>query len=341
MKKALLIAGAGTLGGSTYPQLLMRGYNVDIVSLDDFASVSPRLRFIRALADYAFLERHFAENPHYDAIVDFVHTPDVPELQRRIDLILEHTDQFVFLSSYRTYADCDAVVTESSPQWLDVTKDPKFLAEDTYAIPKAKGERHLRAKNRRNWTIIRPLISFTHYRLDLVTVGGYAMLYRAPAGKKILLPAECRDKIAGVGWGGNVGREIAALIGNDDALGEAFTLGSGEEITWGDVASYYGEFAGAEFVWVPVEDYLETATTNTYMERQMIYTDRMLSRKVDLSKVFRVTGLDPATFMKCRDAVAYELAFLSERPDIVRRFDTPCRHVIDDKIDAYLAAHGL
>ena len=335
-KRVLLIGGTGTLGGSTYPELLRLGYDVDAVSLEDFSSVSPRLRFLKGRADLSFLERLFKEIPRYSAIIDFIHTPDIAALKSRISLLLEHTDQFVFLSSYRTYSDCDGVVTESTPQWLDVTKDEEFLSRDDYEIPKAKGERILSASGKRNWTVIRPLIAFTHYRLDLVTVGAYALLFRPKNGRPVVLPVECRHKTAGVGWGGNTGREIAHLVGKDSALCEAFTLGTPETITWGDVASYYEEFLGARFEWVPVEDYLEYATPNTYMHRQMIYTDRMLDRKVDLSKMLRVTGLDSASFKNCRDAVAHELAFLSERPDLVARFDTSEARLVDERTDLYL-----
>lgn len=336
MKKVLLIAGAGSLGGSTYPELVRLGFSVDIISLEDYQSVNRRLLFVKARADLPYLETFLADQ-RYAAIVDFVHTRDSEALKKRMDLLLAHTDQFVYLSSYRTYADVDAVITEDSPQWLEHPANERMLAEDDYAIPKARGERDLSARLQKNWTIIRPLISFTHFRLDLVTVGAYALIYRTRQGKKVILPASCRDKLAGVGWAGNVGRQIAHLIGKPDALGEAFTLGTPEAITWGDVASYYEEFLGAAFEWVPTEDYLAYATSNDYMDRQMIWCDRNLSRRVDLSKVLRVTGLDPADFLSCREAIAHELTVLSERPDLVARFDTPRAREISAKTDAYLA----
>ena len=337
MKKVLLIAGTGTLGASAYPELVKLGCHVDVISLEDYRSVTPALDFIRARADTDYLAKFFAERGRYDAVVDFIHTPEKAALERRQDLILDNTDQFVFLSSYRTYSARDRVITESSEQWLDAPANDRMLAEDDYAIPKALGERHLRASGRRNWTVIRPIISFTHFRLDLVTVGAYAILYRTAAGKPVPLPAECRDKHCGVTWGGNTGLQIAHLVGKPAALGEAFTLGTDEGLTWGDVAGFYEEFAGAKFRWIPAEDYLEIATPNGYMDRQMIYTDRILDRSVDFSKVMRVTGLGPERFMSCRDAVAHELAILSERPDLVRRFDVPYRHELDAKMDAYFA----
>ena len=340
MGRILLIAGAGTLGASTYPELLALGHSVDVISLEDYHGVSPRLNFAKGRADEEFLRGWFEGHGRYDAIVDFVHTPDIEELKTRMGLILANTDQFVYLSSYRTYADRERIVTESTPQWLDVTKDPKFLTEDDYAIPKAKGERLLWSCAKRNWTIIRPVISFTHFRLDLVTVGAHAILYRTAAGKVIPLPIDCRDKHCAVTWGGNTGLQIAHLIGNDAALGEAFTLGIDEGLTWQDVADYYTELVGARFVWIPTEDYLRIATPNGYMDSQMIWTDRALDRSVDFSKVLKVTGLSRERFVRCRDAIAHELAYLSERPDLVKRFDSAFQRELDIRMDSYFASHA-
>ena len=338
-KRILLVAGTGTLGGPAYAELARLGHTVDVVSLDDFASVTPRLSFLKADATTDRMEK-FLDGRHYDAIVDFIHVPEEVPQKRRIDLMLDHTDQFVFLSSYRTYSGRDSVITEESEQWIDAPANDRMLAEDDYAIPKARGERHLRASGRSNWTIIRPIISFSHYRLDLVTVGAYAILFRTAAGKPIPLPEEVRDKHCGVTWGGNTGLQIAHLVGKRDALGEAFTLGVDEGLTWADIAAFYEELAGARFEWIPAADYLKIATANSYMEQQMIWTDRNLDRRVDFSKVMRVTGLDSSRFMSCRDAIAHELTVLSERPDLVARFDTPFRRELDVKMDAWFGQNG-
>ena len=336
-QRVLVLGGTGTLGDATCPELLLRGFDVDVVSLESRQSVMPRLTFIQAKADLPFLRVFLSERPHYAAIVDFVHTPDVAELRKRLDLLLSATDQFVFVSSYRVYSDRDAVITERTPQWLDVTDDAEFLEKDVYAIPKSFGERHLRAQSERNWTIVRPVISFSHYRLDLVTVGAYAILFRTAAGKPVPLPAEAKNRIAAVGWAGNIGRQLAALVGNPAARGEDFTLGSGETLTWGDVAAAYEELAGCRFAWIPAADYLAVATPGDFDNRQMLYRDRLLDRRMDVSKMLRATGLDARSFVRCRDSVAHELAILSARPDLVRRFDTPMRRALDEKMDAYFA----
>ena len=168
MKRVLLVAGTGTLGGPTYAELLKIGYAVDVISLEDFASVTPRLSFLKADASTERMQK-FLDGRRYDAIVDFIHMPEREAQARRIDLMLEHTDQFVFLSSYRTYSGRDRVIAESSEQWIDAPANDRMLAEDDYAIPKARGERHLMASGRTNWTIIRPVISFTRTERNCAT----------------------------------------------------------------------------------------------------------------------------------------------------------------------------
>ena len=49
MKRVLLVAGTGTLGGPTYAELVKLGYTVDVISLEDFASVTPRLSDLRPI----------------------------------------------------------------------------------------------------------------------------------------------------------------------------------------------------------------------------------------------------------------------------------------------------
>ena len=53
--RVLVVGGTGTLGDATCPELLLRGFDVDVVSLESRTSVTPRLDFIEARADLAFL----------------------------------------------------------------------------------------------------------------------------------------------------------------------------------------------------------------------------------------------------------------------------------------------
>ena len=339
-KRVLLIAGGGTLGGYTSPELLKRGYAVDVIALNDCTSLNRNLTWIKQSVTDELLNELFKAH-HYDAIVDFIHYTTPEAYKPRCNLLLANTDQLVFLSSYRVYADEEHPIKETSPQLLNVIKDPYFLENEKYAVPKSHNENTLRASGKKNWTIIRPLISFSHFRLDLVRAGAPELLFRSKAGKPILLPEAARKLTSGVGWAGNIGKMIAALIGNDKALGEAFTLGTGEQNPWEQVADMYTDRVGASYVWIPTEDYLECAHNNAYSERCALLYDRLFDRKIDTSKLFATTGLSFSDFTKCYDGIVNELAFLSNNPSYVTVFDSKGFHARDAKMDEYLAKHKL
>ena len=334
-KRVLLIAGGGTLGSYTYPELLVRGWQVDIIDQIPRISFNRNLRWICRSVDECLLEELFAEY-RYDTIVDFIHYSDAEKYPKRGSLLLDNTDQLIFLSSYRVYAESKVPLTEDSLQLLDICEDERFLKNETYAVPKSRNERWLRSSGYRNWTIIRPMISFSHYRLDLVNSGAQTFFIRARQRKKNLLPVEARYKTAGIGWAGNVGRMIATLCGNEKALGEAFTLGAGEMHTWNDVAEIYREVLNTEFVWVGNEDYLVYATPNTYMDCCMLYYDRLFDRKVDVSKVLEVTDISRKSLVTTEQGIIRELEVLAERPDLVARFDTAFFRKLNLKMDYYL-----
>lgn len=341
MKNVLLLGGGGTLGIHTTSELLKLGYHIDNVCLESYTSDDPNLTYINARIDHAFL-RDFLKDRHYDAIVDFLIYSNADDWnENRKDLLLDSADQLIFLSSYRVYADEEHPIKETSPQWLDVTHDSWLLKFEGYALPKSRCERYLRASEKKNWTIVRPIISFSHFRLDLVTVPSGLLFDRILNHKKILLPAAAKELTAGVNWAGNIGKQIAHLVCNEKALGEAFTLGSGENLTWGQVADLYTELFGAEFVWVDSADYIHTTSSNNLEAYWITFLDRLFDRKVDVSKVFSVTGLTENDMMKIPDALKFEMQEILSNPAWKTRMLNGSSASMNAKIDAYLAAHGL
>jgi len=332
--RVLLIAGGGTLGSKTASELLQLGYRVDVVCLEDKVSENGNLTFIKARVDDAFLTDFFAKN-RYDAIIDFIHYPDAAFYEHRYELLMQHTKHLIFLSSYRVYADEEHPIRETSPQLLDVSRDEDLLANEKYAIPKSKCERLIRNSKYRHWTIVRPLISFSNIRFDMVTTGASVLLSRARQHKKILLPVEAKNLVAGLGWSGNIGKMFARLVLNEKAYGEAFTLGSGEVHTWGEVAEYYTELIGAEFVWVDKDTFLENATLNTTRDWGLEF-DRLFDRTIDNSKILRVTGLTPDDLVCVRDALVLELAAIPANHVFPPPGGPEAGQKVHEKMDAYL-----
>jgi len=339
-KNILLMAGAGIIGGYTSQELLRMGHKVTVIALEDLTSFNKNLRYIKKPIDDEML-KEIVLSEHFDCIVDFLHYPNTETYKDRAKFLLENTDQLIFLSSYRVYGDEQHPVTETAPQLLQTCKDQRLLDTEDYAMPKCRNEIFLRNSGYKNWTIVRPLISFAHFRFQLVTHNEGIMVPRLMEHKKTLLPENCRNIVAGFGWGGNVGKELAHLCCNEKALGEDFTLGSGENLTWGQVAEIYSALTGMEFVWVDKKTYMEVATANNYLEWFGMDYDRGINRDVDISKVLRVTGLTKEDMVPIKEALLNELNFLADRPDLVARFKTPQKEILNKQMDEYLKSNNL
>ena len=227
MKNVLLIAGGGTLGTYTAEELLRLGHKVDVICLEDKTSENENLRFFKARATLEYLKEFFKGN-HYDGIVNFLHYKNHEDYIPYHELLTNNTDHLIFLSSYRVYADLEHPITENAPQLLDVIKDDEeFLAKENYALSKARAERFL-ADNPypKNFTVVRPVISFSDRRLDLNMVSGHDILNAIKEGKAVKLPLEARGLTAGLDFAGNSGKMIANLLFKKEFIGESYTPSS-------------------------------------------------------------------------------------------------------------------
>ena len=338
-RRVLLIAGGGTLGSYAAEELLRQGCKVDVIALEPLISYNQDLTYIQARVDDALLQGLFAQH-HYDAIVDFIHYPDAQAYEARGRLLMENTDHLIFLSSYRVYADQEHPLRENSPQLFDVCGDEYFLANEKYAVPKSRIERFLRASEYKNWTIVRPMISFSHFRLDLVTLGAHLLLVRSRKNKKIILPEGARQQTAGLTWAGNSGRMIARLALSDKTFCQDYIIGTDENMTWQQAADIYTELLGSQFVWVDTQDYADCVHGDNYNSRCILLHDRVYNRRVDNSKVLAATGFRREELPSVRDGLIYELNILTQRPDLVARFES-MGEAANLRMDEYLASHSL
>lgn len=307
MKRALLIAGGGTLGTHTANELLRLGCEVDVICPEAKISHHPNLHFIQSLATNELLTDLFAKQ-HYDGIVNFIHYKTLDEYKKVHDLLINNTDHLIFLSSYRVYADLEHPITEESPRLYDVSDDEDLLANEPYAIPKTKCEDFLRNECKgQPWTIVRPVISFSQYRLDLHMHGGKSVMEAVQNGKPLYIPASAKHLGAGLDWAGNSGKLIASLLFKPHTYGEAYTVSSAQNLTWEQVAQIYTDLTGVQVVWCSEEDFLEhyPECKSGRTGWRWVY-DRKFDRVVDNSKILAATGLTSADFVSIRDGLAME-----------------------------------
>lgn len=312
-KCVLLIGGGGTLGSYTAQELLTLGHQVDIICLEDKRSDDPRLRYYKTEATLPTLTT-FLQHRHYDGIVNFLHYLDADAYAPVHELLCTHTDHLIFLSSYRVYGDLQHPITESAPHLLDISDDQDFLANEDYAIAKARVERYLwNESTHRNWTIVRPVISFSQYRLDMVIRSRNAIVDHARSQTPMLMPSAARDVTAGLDWAGNSGKLIANLLFKPHAIGQAYTISSAQNLTWGEIADIYTKLLGVQFQWVDTDAYFDHYQTSQNGRWTLLY-DRLYDRKIDNSKVLRDTALPPEAFLSIEEGLRIELSKLGISP---------------------------
>ena len=306
MKKILVLGGTGAMGTYLVPELIAMDYQVDVVALDGVNSNNPNFTYIHANAkDDAWLAGQLKQN--YDAVVDFM-LYSTDEFSKRHKLLLENTSHYIFFSTYRIYAD-NAPITENSPRLLDTSQDKEFLAgtDGEYSLYKAIQEDVLRTSGHHNFTIVRPSITYSKRRFQLVTLEADVVVHRAMKNQPVILPEEALSVQGTMSWAGDVARMIARLVLNPAAYQETFTLATAEHHTWGEIAEYYREIIGLTYIPVDAETYLALMGGTAGARYQLMY-DRCFNRIVDNSKILRVTGMRQSELTILKDGLERELS---------------------------------
>lgn len=334
MKKVMVIGATGAMGRHLVPELIKLGYEVTGVSLDVQKKPIPGVKYhVGDCFDKAFLTELLKEK--FDGIVNFMYFGSKQPWKDYMDLFLQNTDHYIFLSSCRVYADEEVPVRETSPRLWDVSKDEALLASTDYCIMKAQCEDLLWNSAYNNFTIVRPATTFSEMRYQLVTLEAKHTVGRAAKGKKVVVPIQAKDKPATLCWGGDVAKMIARLMFKPETMREAYNVCSSESRTWGEIAEYYKDLCGLEAVWVDKEDYLKIKdpAVKTSTRWQLEYA-RLFHRITDNSKMLAVTGLKQSDFMPLYDALKMMIAAVPEGHEWP---DTPT----DERMDAYLEEHAL
>ena len=235
--RVLVLGGTGAMGEPLVNLLDERGDEVYVTSRRK-RDESGNIHFIQGDAhDLSFIQRELNRH-YYDAIVDFM-IYNTGEFKKRSNLYLKSTGQYMFLSSARVYADSRKPITENSPRLLDVCKDADYLKTDEYALAKARSENILFDSGMENWTIIRPYITYNTNRLQLGGLELGTWLTAVLSGRPLVLPKDVGIHETTMTYGDDVAKAMAALIGNKQALGEAFHITGKDHMKWIDVAKVY------------------------------------------------------------------------------------------------------
>lgn len=328
MEKKILVLGAtGAMSLYLIPELLHMGYKVHGVTLDEVKSDNPNLTYEQSDAsDINYLSELLKQN--FDGVVDFLVYNDVEKFTKYRDLFLQNTKHYIFLSSYRVYAE-SIPTTEESPRLLDVSKDTVLLNSNDYSIYKAQEEDIMRKSSTKNYTIIRPAITFSKRRFQLCTLEADVLIHRMKEGKTVLLPEGAMDVQATLSWAGDVAKMIARILFNEKSYGETYSVCTHEHHTWREVADIYKEIGGLSYKIIPTEDYIAVWGNNNLYSRQQLLYDRCLNRVMDNSKILRDTGLLKSDLTPIKKALKMEF-------DNLKPGDIGCNKDVNKRMDEYL-----
>lgn len=287
--KILVLGGTGAMGVPVVRILAQRGHDVFVTSRKQRSDKSG-IHYLQGNAhESTFVQGLLAQK--FDVIIDFM-VYSSEEFQSRVDQFLKNSKQYIFLSSARVYADeGNQRITEDSARLLDVTTDKDYIKTDEYALAKAREENILQCSDSRNWTIIRPYITYNDNRLQLGVLEKESWLQRALEGKAIVFSKDIAAHYTTLTYGYDVSLRIADLVGVSDALGQVFHIASGQYIKWEEVLEIYLKVLENQTGCRPKVFMFEDSSliAKTYFNKYQIQYDRLFDRKFDNKKIQDIT----------------------------------------------------
>lgn len=293
--KVLLFGGTGAIGSYLSQILCDNGIKHSITSRREKTS-SEYITFIKGNAhDLDFIQALCKE--HWDVIIDFM-AYKTEEFESHINTMLNSTDQYVYISSARVYGDEEHPITEHSPRLLDCSRDETYLSTDEYALTKARQEDILKKYGKKNYTIIRPYITYGEERFQLGVLEKEEWLFRALHGRTVVFSEDIAKRLTSFTNGYDVAMGIYKILGQESALCKEIHFINRERITWMEIFNIYKICLrkynrSIKIKLIPTEKFL--TTRDERLKYQVIY-DRLYDRFFDTTRGDEY--LDSKTFIK-------------------------------------------
>lgn len=307
--RLLVLGGTGVMGAPLVKLLSEDNRNsVYVVSRHQVKYENNVHQITGNAFDVDFLKSVLTER--YDAIVDFLWY-DENTLPKSLPHLLAATDQYISLSSAAVYVDSSQTIDEDTPRILDVVNKMEADKSREYHFIKARTEDIVKSCTSKNWTIVRPHVTFNKTRIPLCTWEKNVWLFRAVNGLPVAIPKDCLDKKTTFTCGFQVASQIRNLIGKKEALGEIFQLGSEDIYTWGEILQILNDILSEKGFGMKIVNCSSEAIAKEipFMKSRFHY-DRLLNRTFSTQKYRTITG-DYSNYPKLKECVQDCLAGLS------------------------------
>ena len=311
--RILLLGGTGAIG--THLTDALNKACIDVyVTTRSVRCDHNKVYYIRGDAkNIQFLRSILGEE--WDVVVDFMNYT-VEELKERIDILLDNTKRYYFLSSSRVYADTYPI-TEDSPLLKDTEKDSAYLASKEYGLVKAEEEEILRKSGKTNWTIFRPYIIYSENRFQLGQLEKEDWLYRVIQGKSIILQKSLIDKKTTLTYSIDAAEVMSQIILVGNVNTEVYNIvGSSQcSATWGEIAEIYRDILQKYFNRDIAINYIDDNQAHLLRRGRSYYQtshDRMFNRVFDNTKIKQYK--DNNSYKSIRDGLYESLEKFLETP---------------------------
>ena len=264
----------------------------------------------------------------FDAVVDFISFVP-PHIERDIELFNGRTRQFVFISSASAYQKpvSHYLITESTP-----------LANPYWEYARNKiacEERLMRAYREDGFrvTIVRPSLTYGEMQIALAVnswTKSYTVVDRMRRGKKVIVPGD-GSSLWVITHNTDFAKGLVGLLGNEQAIGQAFHITSDEVMTWNQYYRIVGEAAGVEPELIHMTtDFIGANLPEAYGG---LAGDKAVSVVFDNSKIKRFVP-DYCATVPFGQGVRETIAWFDADP-IRRQVDDDANATWDRLIDAY------
>lgn len=295
LKKILVTGGTGAMGKYLVPMLAAESsYQVFVTSRSARKSNLPNVVYLKGNAkDVSWIET-ILSTFEFDVVFDFMMYAG-NEFQERCCLLLDNCAHYFYLSSYRVMGE-DVVLNEDCPIKLEALALHPEYELDRYGLRKGHEEKALHGSGRRNYTIIRPSMTFSNDRFQFFSGDNFDVL-RAAKGVPTLLPESAVNSITNLTYGKNVAKMLTALVDKPEAMGHTFHAVT-KSMTWGEIGEAFKKVFGMSFKVVPDAEYMELVD----LEDGRIF-DRFRTRNISNKKILSVTGLTDDDFGTLEDSL--------------------------------------
>jgi nucleoside-diphosphate-sugar epimerase len=239
--KVLFIGGTGRISLAVSRQAINRGIELYLLNRGSRNEELDGCHHLTADIQQAENVRAVLQGLEFDVVVDWIaYTPD--EIERDIALFRGRAKQYIHISSASVYQKPPVhyLVTESTPRhnpYSDYSQN-KIACEECL----------LRAYREEAFpvTIVRPSHTYDrHFPFAIGGSAGYTVADRMKKAQPVIVHGDGASLWV-VTHAEDFGGGLLGLMGNEQALGEAFHITSDEVLTWNQIYQTIAEALGVE-----------------------------------------------------------------------------------------------